>query len=175
MSEKGGIPGCFKMGCFGCLGLVALFIGFSVLLTVIQVNYDHEPDLQDLSVAKELPESPLELLREGAEGREILPLSEDFANTARGGRLELDLSMGEFELRAGPAGEPLRVEARFDSKTFYLKEDLETADDGTWIYRVKFKSRGGFLGPTLACRAIRRSSQRLYSRLPNTSQSSPIR
>jgi hypothetical protein len=44
----------------------------------------------------------------------------------------------------GVPGEALRVEASYDKTSYVLEETVDTAEDGTWIYRVHFERKGGW-------------------------------
>ena len=146
--EKNKAPGCFKYGCFGCLGLFVLSVGFVLLVGTIQLTTDvEEPNPEQREASHELPELPVYGGADQPEIPEILPLPEDvMPPEVAPGRLVLDLSMGEFTIRPGPAGEPLRVEADFDSNAFQLSEEFTQDEDGEWTYEVGFGSKGGLLG-----------------------------
>ncbi len=143
------LPGCFKYGCFGCLGLFALSVGFVLLIGAIQLTTDiEEPSPEQTEASHELPELPEAYGgQDQPEIPEILPLPEEIVPPdVAPGRLVLDLSMGEFTIRPGPAGEPLRVEADYDSNAFQLSEEFTQNEDGNWTYEVGFGSKGGWLG-----------------------------
>ncbi|MCG8459807.1 MAG: hypothetical protein MI919_26300 [Holophagales bacterium] len=146
MSERT-IPGCFKYGCFGCLGLVVLFFGLSFLLGAIQMVGRKDPTPEHRVAERSLPEAPT-LADYAADRPEIVELGDGADARPREsgvGTLELDLSMGDFEIRPGEPGEPLRVSADYDSNVFELKESYSETD-GRWTYRVEFGGQGGFLG-----------------------------
>jgi hypothetical protein len=151
--RKSKFPGCFKYGCFGCLGLFALVVGLFLLIGAVQLTSDDEPSPEQRQVSHELPGTPElpELAVYGGEDQplipEILPLPDGIAKATPGaGQLVLDLAMGEFEIRPGPAGEPIRIEADYDSNAFALTEEFTERDDGTWTYDVGFSAKGGMLG-----------------------------
>jgi hypothetical protein len=54
------------------------------------------------------------------------------------GRIVLDLSMGEFEVEAGLAGEPIRIEASYDQGSYELEESFDPGGRNGWEYRVEF-------------------------------------
>lgn len=144
------LPGCFKYGCIGCLSLFALLVGLILLLGAIQLSMDQEPKPEEIRRAHDLPPvppSPTYPRGDEPEIPEILPLPEklDLAITPASGKIILDISMGEFIIRPGPANEPIRVEADYDSNAFELKEEFTSSED-SWSYELGFGGRGGFLG-----------------------------
>ncbi|MEM7352270.1 MAG: hypothetical protein AAF657_15825 [Acidobacteriota bacterium] len=79
----------------------------------------------------------------------VLPLPENGEqprSIGRAGQIILDLQMGEFSIRPGPAGEPIRVEADYDAGKFVLEENFVTDENGGWTYEVSFGGDGGWLG-----------------------------
>lgn len=163
MNDSKKAPGCFKVGCFGCLGVIAAFFVMFLVLGAIQLRNDsREPVIEQVERRQQISGEPFvyevpsdsgeglvdgALVMEPAELRRILPLPEDLAAAdVAPGTVMLDLSAGNFVVRPGDPGEPLRVEAEFDTASFRLEEEL--VDDGAegWSYRVKFGARGGFFG-----------------------------
>ena len=137
MSNKSKVQGCFKFGCFGCLGVFALMVGLTLLVGAIQLTTDDvEPSPEQREANHNLPKLP-ELPAfggqdQGEEIPEILPLPEEATSPEiASGVLILDLSMGEFSIRPGPAGEPIRIKADFDTNSFELQEEFNRRDDGT--------------------------------------------
>ncbi len=147
--KKNSLAGCFKYGCFGCLALFALLVGFLLLIGVIQATTNSgDPDPVERQARHEMPGTPVSVLTDQPDAPEILPLPEGVKppTGAAPGRLILDLSMGDFTIQPGPPDEPLRVDADYDANSFELEEVFTQQDDGTWIYDVRFGGRGGFLG-----------------------------
>ena len=151
MSGKSKVPGCFKFSCFGCLAVFALFVGLILLVGVIQVTTgNQEPNPEEREASHELPEAPEIPVYMGTDQPDvpdILPMAEapEFPDV-KGGTIVLDLSMGEFTIEPGEAGQPIKVEADYDSNAYNLAESYTENEDGTWVYDVKFGSKGGFLG-----------------------------
>ena len=58
------------------------------------------------------------------------------------GLLILDFTVGDFVILPGESGEPVRVEAEFDTSSYALEESFDTGADGGWIYRVTFRQTG---------------------------------
>jgi hypothetical protein len=71
--------------------------------------------------------------------RDVAASTGDPATT---GRVVLDFTVGEFFVEAGEAGEPIRVEARYDTTSYVLEESFEPSDPAGWIYRVTFRQTG---------------------------------
>ncbi|RMH17990.1 MAG: hypothetical protein D6696_14210 [Acidobacteria bacterium] len=141
--------GCFKGGCIGCLAVTGLSVGMILLVGAVQISTDWgDPTPEKRNLERPLPEVPG--APDGQEQPPItlgpLPERPERRGDVAGGRLELDLQMGEFFIVPGPPGEPIRVQADYDSNAFELRENFEQHDDGGWIYKVRFASRGGFLG-----------------------------
>lgn len=153
-----GTRGCFKYGCIGCVTVFAVCLGLIFLLAAIQLNVDHEPEPVETRAEQSLPAPPAPPSPPAAEAPhapgdvpptiEIAPSGELPGSAPAPGVLVLDLSMGEFEIRPGPAGQPLRVDADYDAGLFELAEEF-TETDGGWTYEVSFGGRGGLLGMIL--------------------------
>jgi hypothetical protein len=60
------------------------------------------------------------------------------------GTVVLDFVVGEFHIRRGRSGEGIRVEAEFDTNSYELTQEHETAEDGTWIHRITFRETNIF-------------------------------
>ncbi len=152
MSKSGQVPGCLKYGCVGCLSAMALSVGAVFLITAIHLTSDPEdPQPEQRQVERPLPATPERSpATDGPQIGEVLPLPEleEFPQGAdqAAGRVLLDLKMGDFVIRPGPAGEPIRIDADYDAGSFELTEELTTEDDGGWTYAVSFGSKRGLLG-----------------------------
>ncbi|MEM8930035.1 MAG: hypothetical protein AAGE94_02605, partial [Acidobacteriota bacterium] len=130
--------------------IIAFFILLSVLLGAMQFASHRDPEPEELLAEHILP-APPPLVAAAPDGPETLDLGENpdlrpAVDEVVAGTLVVDLSMGEFILRPGPADEPLRVEADFDASQFELEETYSTDEDGRWTYNVKFGGKGGFFG-----------------------------
>lgn len=159
MSERGSRSGCFKVGCFGCLGATALLAGLMLLVALLQfgrARSDHEMERRE--TVTELPRlAELERLRASGEigSGETLTLGE--RSDARSfferegiakkvGKVVLDLDVGEFEIEPADPGEELSLETHIEPDLYRLEEKLERNDDGSWTYRLVVRPRGGMLG-----------------------------
>lgn len=168
MNQREGTRGCFKMGCFGCLALVGVGLGLIFLMSAIQMSSSSsEPTFEAKSSEQILPPLPappvppappaagappeLEAGPEAAASGLSLEPNEvqqvEMPNQgAPLGTIEVDFSMGDFTIRPGPANEPIRIEADYDTSRFELKKELIQKPDGTWTYKVEFDAKGGFFG-----------------------------
>lgn len=66
------------------------------------------------------------------------------AGTPAVGRVVLDLAVGEFHVSRGDPGEPIRIDAEFDTRSYRLTETFEPSQEGAWIYRVRFEETSWF-------------------------------
>ena len=121
-----GKRGCLKPVMFGCLALIVLvllIVGVTALVARRGIDRQRVED--------------------SARAPEVLPVAATAAGTAletaRGGRVILDLAHGEFTLEPADPGEGLSVEARYDVTAFELADAFESLPDSTWIYRVGFR------------------------------------
>jgi hypothetical protein len=129
MGESGGLRQWLKFGCLGCLGLVALLvIAAACVLAVVSFQVrEEEVDTRELAHA---PPAPAAV--PGETPAAIPP--------AAAGKVILRLAHGGFTLAPGPPGTPLRVEARYDARTYVLEEDWQTPEGGAWTYELGFHS-----------------------------------
>jgi len=133
--------GCFKLGCFGCAGLFAgviLISGAIVALGLIMGRPD--PQIERPEISTDLPPSALALPRTDVGGGEF-PALGALPATDQIGRIELDLTMGSFEIVAGEPGEPPRVDGRYDAAIYRLDSSHEARDDGGWVWKVEFSRK----------------------------------
>jgi hypothetical protein len=137
--SNGGCTRFFTIGCVGCLGLTALLIVVSALTFGIawfqaqEVGVSHQELTRDVTA----PEVSLE-----AKAGVALPV--DLSEVPAAGTVELNLNQTEFEVRPGAPGEPLRVDARFDSSHYTLTEEFNEGDgDQGWTYRIAFRRSSG--------------------------------
>ncbi|HVS66279.1 MAG TPA: hypothetical protein VMT85_22560, partial [Thermoanaerobaculia bacterium] len=146
--------GCFKIGCFGCLGLSGAVILFFVLLSVLQVAREQGGrESVTRNATRELPRiEELERMMASGEIGDRGELSIDPSVLAspeiasRIGRVELDLDLGEFEIEAGEPGSAVEVEADFEEDAFRFEERLVEDDDGGYTYRITMRPKGGMIG-----------------------------
>lgn len=159
MAEQSGNSGCWRTGCMGCAGLCAVVVVLVGILAVVGLSLgSRAPDPVEESLDQPLPELP-ELSRQAAaalarrleatEGKApafLRDLDAIELGDPPVGRLELDLSVGDFVLQSGPPDRPIEVAADYDGRRYRLEKELVQKDDGSWSYRVEFGPRGGWLG-----------------------------
>lgn len=122
-----------RYGCFGCLGVVVLVLlvgGGVVGVAFVQVRSEK---VEDRSVRRQVP--GVRTARE--------PGSEP---PATAGRVRIDVSgVEQWRLEPAPPGEPIRILARYDEKSYELVERFEEADDGSWTHDVEFRRTSGYV------------------------------
>ncbi|HVS15122.1 MAG TPA: hypothetical protein VMV46_14435 [Thermoanaerobaculia bacterium] len=146
--------GCFKIGCFGCLGLGAVVILIFVLLSLVQLARESRGrEMVTRNASRELPriEALERMIARGEIGEagslRIDPeLLADPAIASRIGRIQLDLAYGEFEIVAGEPGSEVEVEADFEEGAYRFEERLVETEDGGYTYTVTMRPRGGMVG-----------------------------
>ena len=130
------------------LGVVVVFLVSAIHLT----TDPDDPRPQQQKIERLLPAAVERINSPATDGPQIgevmpLPELEEFPEKSpHAGRVVLDLKMGEFIIRPGPADQPIRIDADYDGASFELTEDLAQEDDGGWTYRVGFASKRGWLG-----------------------------
>lgn len=131
MSDSGGDgTRWLKYGCFGCLGLVVVVLLVVVTLFGIARMSTDDPQIEDRVLSQDLGGSAVP---DDPTAARDLP--------TRAGTVTLDLSQAEFAVLAGEPGEPLRVEASYDTKSYELEETFEGPEGGDWRYTVRFRRR----------------------------------
>jgi hypothetical protein len=132
--------GCLKYGCLGCLVIVGVpAVVLSVVVLIGLAMGVPEPVRVTTEAQQELPViGAAELPPRVGTGFDI-----ELPDSGRG-RIELEVSMATLEVVAGDPGEPLRLEADYDSASFTLGEDFIESADGNWTYNLSFESRLGW-------------------------------
>lgn len=175
MSENEGVKGCFRYSCIGCISLVAIGLGLIFLLSALQLSVDHEPKFEEQQTEQILPPPPDLPSFPAPPARPEVPPAPDAPGPLEApsepgvdapiaveavslgsvelpnfsgpiGVIEVDLDMGDFTIKPGPAGEPIRVDADYDTSRFELQEQMEQQADGSFVYKLKFGAAGGFWG-----------------------------
>ncbi len=130
-----------KWGCFGCLAVVGALV-FAVVGVVAIVSLQARSEKVDtrelthgLPAAEQAPAPP------AASGAGAAVPLRPPAGAA--GRVVLRLSHAAFFLERGAPGEPLRVKARYDTKSYELQEEWQTPAGSPWSYSLGFRSRSG--------------------------------
>ena len=155
--------GCFKFGCFGCLGVVALLIGLPLILGLVGfLMGTPEPRQEQVQLSQPLPEAPAAggPLEDpstapplappgtaaptddlGSGDRRILDLGSATLAPPPAGTIRLDLGMGEFNVLPAAPGEGVRIEGDYDRASFDLEEIFSQDSDGTWEYTIRFENK----------------------------------
>ena len=82
---------------------------------------------------------------EQIERREIsVPSAAASRDATAGGRVVLDFSVGYFKIVPGAPGEPVRVAAEFDTRSYMLREEFERHAGSRWTYHVTFEETSWF-------------------------------
>ena len=131
-----------KFGCLGCLAVLVFLILMMAIVFGIAWNQVRNEEIERAELTRNLA-APTGPIFEDAP----LEAPSEFVVSEPAGRVVLDLRNTVFEIRPARPGEPLTVEAKFDSNSYSLTEDFDEAvDEQGWTYEVSFGGRGGFLG-----------------------------
>ena len=121
MAESG--KGWLKYGCLGCLGFVAVVVlAVGIVVGVAARSARSEVVAEDV-ITPELPAAPeVTLTGEGPD----LAQAQAIIESGAVGRVVLDLSGAEFEIDSARPGEPLSVDASYDTlPARFLNEPLQ--------------------------------------------------
>ncbi|MGD8375174.1 MAG: hypothetical protein PVF68_03465 [Acidobacteriota bacterium] len=134
--------GCLRYGCLGCLGLIAVALVALAISAGLGWNAARSQQTQEEVLTPEIPATPPPAAA-GGESAETWEAVREPVSPA--GRVILDLENGDFHVRPGRPGEPLRVKATYDSSSFRLEETLEEPPGEPWTYRLAFRQTGSGL------------------------------
>jgi hypothetical protein len=95
-----------------------------------------------------------------------VPVFPEVPEEQRPGRVLVDLSNGEFEVKPARPGEPLRVDAEYDENRYELVTRLDEPPEGEWSYEVRFRQRGPTSFMFLLARLLGASNPRVVVTLP---------
>ncbi len=123
MSEK---RGCFKIGLFGCLGIIIVLILLVGGTALVAWKNSGNVTIEDAVLTPDSAGASTEV--KGAKVTEV---------PAGVGRVVLDLSQGEFEIHPDQPGQSIRVEASYDSEVYLLEDYYESLPDSSWVYGVR--------------------------------------
>ena len=136
-----------RRGCLGCLAFVGLGVMVVLLLLMLPLFLERPesvPVSEDFVPELPPPPGPPPPVPPDSPSPEEVTLPVEALPGAEGAlRLALDLSAGSFRIEPGPPGEPLRVEAEYDSGRFELEQRYDEENN---TYHVRFGLRGGFFG-----------------------------
>lgn len=139
--------GCFKSGCFGCLGILAVFVLIGGVTALLAWNDVRSSDPRD----------------------EILePLATDsgFLMAGHSGRVILNLGQSGFEITRGQPGDGLRVEAVYDNAIYDLEQLFTTLPDSSWQFELDFRQTGSGLRAILQSALSKGPSTQIHIFLP---------
>ncbi|MEM6455028.1 MAG: hypothetical protein AAF772_08030 [Acidobacteriota bacterium] len=151
------LTGCLKYGCFGCLTLIVLFVGFGLVVSAVRVTVDEEAAPEQANFRQNLPDDPALVIPGSADlpsdpdapaVPDIMPLPAvpDVPPDAAVGDVVINLEAGSFIIQPGPPGSDIEVEADYDTSRLALRETYTEQNDGSWRYEVTLRPKGGFLG-----------------------------
>ncbi len=138
-----GKRGCFRTGCFGCLGVLLLAVVLPLIWGFIEIARGvPEGERQTRDMARILPGGSA--APDAGQQVTVPPAA------LAGGRVILDISMAEFSIEQGPAGDPIRVEADYDTRTYELVEEFTGEGELGWTYNLRFRPSVSWLRRLLA-------------------------
>jgi len=128
--------GCFKRGCFGCLGVLGIGLVLVMVMALITLirgkpQVVHESD----QLTHQVPKG------NWAEPDTGEPL---IVGEAEAGRVVLDVSMATFSIIPAPEGTPIRLNANYNSGQYELEETFSPSGELGWTYRLSFGRRSIF-------------------------------
>lgn len=133
MARQG--SGCRKLAMVGCLvvaGLVVLGLIVTAVIFGMAWSQVREERVEQRELSRDLASQP------AAVDDAPLEVPGEFVAPAPAGRVVLDLQHTFFQVRPGPAGEPLRVDAEFDTNHYQLSERHVEGDE-EWVYEIGFR------------------------------------
>lgn len=110
----------WKIGCFGCLGALGFLMLISGVFAVMALFTVQNEQVEERVLAREVPA----------------------ATQAAPGLIVLNVSQGECDIMPAEPGEPLRVEATFDTNAYCLEESLDGEVGPGWTYKLDFQKKG---------------------------------
>jgi hypothetical protein len=163
-------------GCFGCLGMVAFLVMIVVGLAGIAYVQVGSEEISSEKITPVLPShgvQPDSLELSGTAAPSPAPGELDDAGPAvvdpdapAQGKVIIEATRSEIQVEPGLPGEALRVEASYEKNSYKLEESVETAEDGTWVYRVNFQRQAGWGFMTALRQMVGGNSPRLTVFLP---------
>jgi hypothetical protein len=130
-----------KYGCLGCLGILGLAVlGVAIVVGTAYLRVRSET-VERRDLTREIPEPRPPAQPAPEDTRSSLPAPTSLEGV-EAGRVVLDLSRADVTLEPGPPGEPIRVEAEYDTRSFELEERYEPAGETGWTYRLALRPKG---------------------------------
>lgn len=135
-----------KWGCLGCGGLTLLVVLVVAVFSYMGWSQARSSHAAETDMEIELPAPAAPAAPEPSDGSEPGTGVAVGLPTGAGadGIVELDLTGGEFVIRAAEPGDPLRVEGRFDENGYELVREVD--DGAPWRASIRFgPTRGGLI------------------------------
>ena len=130
MGRSGKRSGCLRFGCLSVLILVGVSLCWALVLFGTAFVGSRTESVKRQELRRDVDRPPSD-----EPSAPATPLDGE-------GLLILDFSVGDFEIQPGAAGDPIRVEASYDTSSYELEESFEPGSDGGWVYRVAFRQTG---------------------------------
>lgn len=128
-----------KLGCFGLLAVVGLLLLYGAGIFGRAYLKARSETVEARALAHEVTRPPVTAAAGTAEA------TAGPGGAPPGGRVVLDLMVGEFQVEPGEPGEPIRVEAQYDTSSYALEESYQPGDEVSgWRYVVRFRETGWF-------------------------------
>jgi hypothetical protein len=108
------------------IALVAVVVGATVVVALQQIRSE-APETRELT--RDVP---------GPAGGDPDPAGRE----PTAGRIELEIVVADLVVVPAPPGDPIRLEADYDSRRYDLRQEVEDLPDGSWIYRLHFAPIG---------------------------------
>ena len=138
--QQGGCKkiGCF--GCFGCLGLLMIVLVTCAVIFGVASSMARNEQIEQRVLTQPLPPAV-----------EVDPTLELEGQAVTGaGTVILNLEGTFFQIEPAAPGEPMSIEAEFDTNTYDLTEKFrEALGDEGWIYEVEFDRPSRSYGVTM--------------------------
>lgn len=132
-AQRGGCKkiGCF--GCFGCLGLLMIALVTCAVIFGIASSMARNEQIEKLELTQLLPSA------EPASTEGVSTLELEMPPAGAAGAVVLDIEGTFFQIKPAEPGEPMRIEAEFDTNIYDLKERFREARGSEgWVYEVEF-------------------------------------
>jgi hypothetical protein len=134
--------GCRKWLLFGCLGCLALVVQLIMISSIVFGVAWYRAKNEEVEKRQLSPTLPFRDIDRWHDDAARIPGNLDAIPPA--GRVILDLRHSTFFIRPAARGEPLRIEAEFDTQSYGLTESFEEAtDESGWTYEVSFERTAG--------------------------------
>ena len=121
--------GWFRFGCLTVVGIVGLALVWSAVVVGSAFLSSRSETVERRELQRDVGPPPAQ------------PNSSRTAGS-NAGRVILDFTVGEFFVEPGKPGEPILVEAKYDSNSYTLDESFQASEEDGWVYRLTFSETG---------------------------------